>query len=170
MLPEDAADKRAQWSSSDNAIATVNDNSTVTAVGEVTATITVTNVDRGKTAYGLVPKASAAAQHIRFGHLDELLRRRRHSPRACRQQGGLRSRHGLAEYFHGHYRDVTDRHALLSVRPDGSRFPSGRTTLLISSAGRWTRYIANRYSRHFEVSVSLPAASQLLFESRSSSI
>ena len=36
MLPEDAADKRAQWSSSDNAIATVYDNSTVTAVGEVT--------------------------------------------------------------------------------------------------------------------------------------
>ena len=61
MLPEDAADKRAQWSSSDNAIATVYENSTVTAVGEVTANITVTYVDRGKTAYGLVPKAPAAA-------------------------------------------------------------------------------------------------------------
>ena len=64
MLPEDAADKRAQWSSSDNAIATVYDNSTVTAVGEVTANTTVTYVDRGKTAYGLVPMHSILVSGI----------------------------------------------------------------------------------------------------------
>lgn len=105
MLAEDAADKRVQWSNSDNAIATIDDNSTVTAISEGAATITVTNVDRSNTAYGFVPEASAAAQHTRFRHLDELLHHRRHAPRACRLQSGLRSRHGLAGYFHVYYQD-----------------------------------------------------------------
>ena len=63
VLPEDATDKRVEWSSSDYAIATVDDNGTVTAVGEGTATITVTTVDGGHRA-GCTVNVKAAAQEV----------------------------------------------------------------------------------------------------------
>jgi len=47
--PADATNKAISWSSSDNAVATVN-NGVVSAVGAGTATITVTTTDGGKTA------------------------------------------------------------------------------------------------------------------------
>ena len=42
VLPDDASDQVVTWSSNDEAVATVGDNGTVTAVAEGTATITAT--------------------------------------------------------------------------------------------------------------------------------
>ena len=50
VLPSDAANKNVTWKSSNTAVATVDSNGTVTAVGNGTATITVTTVSGGKTA------------------------------------------------------------------------------------------------------------------------
>ena len=50
VQPEDATNKTVNWSSSNEAVATVDTNGKVTAVGEGTATITVTTADGGKTA------------------------------------------------------------------------------------------------------------------------
>ena len=48
--PSDATNKNVTWSSSDNTVATVDNNGTVTAVGAGNATITVTTDDGSKTA------------------------------------------------------------------------------------------------------------------------
>lgn len=45
VLPEDATDKSVTWATSDEAVATVDDNGLVTAVGAGTASITATTVD-----------------------------------------------------------------------------------------------------------------------------
>ena len=50
VAPEDAADKTLEWASSDEAVATVDQNGLVTAVGNGTATIIVSTIDQGKTA------------------------------------------------------------------------------------------------------------------------
>ena len=50
VQPEDATNKTVNWSSSNEAVATVDTNGKVTAVGEGTATITVTTEDGKKTA------------------------------------------------------------------------------------------------------------------------
>ena len=50
VLPEDAADKTVSWSSSDEAVATVAEDGTVTAVAEGKATITVTTTAGAKAA------------------------------------------------------------------------------------------------------------------------
>ncbi len=50
VLPENASNKAVTWTSSDDAIATVDDNGLVTAVTEGEVTITVTTLDGGKTA------------------------------------------------------------------------------------------------------------------------
>lgn len=50
VLPADATDKRVEWSSSNEDVATVDQNGIVTAKGNGTATITVTTKDQGKTA------------------------------------------------------------------------------------------------------------------------
>ena len=50
VLPEKATDKSVVWSSSDDAVAAVDEAGLVTAVAEGTAKITVTTVDGGKTA------------------------------------------------------------------------------------------------------------------------
>ena len=50
VTPEDASDKSVEWSSSDEAVATVDAEGKVTAVAPGTATITVTTKDGGKTA------------------------------------------------------------------------------------------------------------------------
>ena len=50
VLPENADDKSVTWTSSDETVATVDENGLVTAVGKGTATITVTTTDGGKTA------------------------------------------------------------------------------------------------------------------------
>ena len=44
VLPDDASDQVVTWSSNDEAVATVGDNGTVTAVAEGTATITAANL------------------------------------------------------------------------------------------------------------------------------
>lgn len=51
VLPEDAADKTVSWSSSDEAVATVAEDGTVTAVTEGKAIITVTTTDGAKKAF-----------------------------------------------------------------------------------------------------------------------
>lgn len=48
--PDNATDQNVIWSSSDNTVATVDENGKVTAVAAGTATITVTTVDQNKTA------------------------------------------------------------------------------------------------------------------------
>ena len=50
VLPENADDKSVTWTSSDETVATVDENGLVTAVGKGTVTITVTTTDGGKTA------------------------------------------------------------------------------------------------------------------------
>lgn len=50
VVPEDATNQKVTWSSDNTAVATVDETGTVTAVGEGTATITVTTEDGGKTA------------------------------------------------------------------------------------------------------------------------
>ena len=50
VLPENAIDKSVTWSSSDESVATVDEEGTVRAVAAGEATITVTTVDGGKTA------------------------------------------------------------------------------------------------------------------------
>ena len=50
VLPEDASDKGISWASDNTAVATVDDNGLVTAVGNGKANITVTTADQGKTA------------------------------------------------------------------------------------------------------------------------
>ena len=50
VLPANAVDKSVTWSSSSNAIATVNSSGLVTGVAAGTATVTATTVDGGKTA------------------------------------------------------------------------------------------------------------------------
>lgn len=50
VSPADADNKAVTWKSSDTSVATVSDSGLVTAVGEGTATITVTTTDGGKTA------------------------------------------------------------------------------------------------------------------------
>ena len=49
VAPSDATNKSVTWTTSNSGVATVNTAGTVTAVGEGTATITVTTVDGGKT-------------------------------------------------------------------------------------------------------------------------
>ena len=50
VAPGDAADKTVIWASSDTAVAMVDESGNVAAIGEGTATITVTTADGGKTA------------------------------------------------------------------------------------------------------------------------
>ena len=50
VAPEDASDKTFAWSTSDEKVATVDENGKVTAVAAGTATITATTTDGGKTA------------------------------------------------------------------------------------------------------------------------
>ena len=50
VLPADATDKSVEWSSDEESVATVDQNGTVKAIGNGTATITVTTKDLGKTA------------------------------------------------------------------------------------------------------------------------
>ena len=50
VLPDDATDKAIEWTSSNEDVATVTSGGEVKAVGNGTATITVTTVDQGKTA------------------------------------------------------------------------------------------------------------------------
>ncbi|WP_455558406.1 leucine-rich repeat protein [Agathobaculum hominis] len=50
VLPEDATDRSVRWSSSDESIASVDQDGKVTALAAGTATITVTTTDGGKTA------------------------------------------------------------------------------------------------------------------------
>lgn len=50
VLPNDATDKSVTWSSDNEKVATVNTNGKVTAIGNGTATITVTTNNQGKTA------------------------------------------------------------------------------------------------------------------------
>ena len=50
VYPEDATNKAIEWSSNNTGVATVDSNGKVTAVGNGTATITVTTKDQGKTA------------------------------------------------------------------------------------------------------------------------
>ena len=50
VLPADATDKSVAWSSDNESVASVDQNGTVNAVGNGTATITVTTKDQGKTA------------------------------------------------------------------------------------------------------------------------
>lgn len=50
VLPADATNKSVSWSSSYEAVATVDENGKVTTIGNGTATITVTTTDQGKTA------------------------------------------------------------------------------------------------------------------------
>ena len=45
VLPEDATEKSVSWTSSDESVATVDDNGLVTMQGDGTATITVTTTD-----------------------------------------------------------------------------------------------------------------------------
>lgn len=59
-----ATDRSVTWSSSDNAIATVDANGKVTAVAEGTATITVTTNDGGKTATCTVTVVPAPAEEV----------------------------------------------------------------------------------------------------------
>ncbi|MDE7380151.1 MAG: Ig-like domain-containing protein, partial [Clostridia bacterium] len=49
VLPSNATNKKVSWSSSNTAVATVNENGTITAVKAGTATITVTTEDGNKT-------------------------------------------------------------------------------------------------------------------------
>ena len=51
VTPKNASDKSLEWSSSDESVATVDEEGRVTAVGAGTATITVTTKDGGKTAF-----------------------------------------------------------------------------------------------------------------------
>lgn len=54
VAPEDASNKAVEWSSSDNAIATVNDKGIVTAIAEGQTTITVKTVEGNFTATSLI--------------------------------------------------------------------------------------------------------------------
>jgi uncharacterized protein YjdB len=58
VLPTNAANKEVSWSSSNPAVATVDANGTVTAVGVGTAIVTVTTVDGSKTAISSVEVVS----------------------------------------------------------------------------------------------------------------
>lgn len=61
VAPEDATNKNVTWSSADEAVATVNNNGTVTGVSEGTVNITVTTVDGGFTATCSVTVTAAQA-------------------------------------------------------------------------------------------------------------
>lgn len=50
VLPEDAENKSVTWASSNSAVCTISEEGLVTAIGDGTATVTVTTVDGGKTA------------------------------------------------------------------------------------------------------------------------
>ncbi|MBO4341423.1 MAG: Ig-like domain-containing protein [Bacteroidales bacterium] len=60
VLPAYATDKSVKWASNDESIVTVDQNGTVKAVGNGTATITVTTKDQGKTATCVI----TVAQHV----------------------------------------------------------------------------------------------------------
>ncbi len=64
--PEDASNKTVTWSSSDEAVATVNGNGLVTAVAEGTADITVTTEDGGYTDSVIVSVIPAEPEAIRL--------------------------------------------------------------------------------------------------------
>ncbi len=73
ITPADATNQNVTWSSSDEIVATVDENGVVTAVADGTATITVTTADGGYTAQCSVTVTAAVATNLlNFSHqLDE---------------------------------------------------------------------------------------------------